>query len=51
MPDRKRRLLPWISLFVIWVVWGSSYLAIRIVVHDMPPLAAASLRFAAAGSR
>ena len=49
MPDRKRRLLPWIALLVIWVVWGSTYLAIRIVVHDMPPLAAASLRFAAAG--
>jgi len=49
MLDGKRRLLPWISLLVIWVVWGSTYLAIRIVVHEMPPLAAASLRFAAAG--
>ena len=49
MPDRKRRLLPWLSLLVIWVVWGSTYLAIRIVVREMPPLAAASLRFAAAG--
>jgi drug/metabolite transporter (DMT)-like permease len=48
MPERKR-LLPWLSLLVIWVVWGSTYLAIRIVVHEMPPLAAASLRFAAAG--
>jgi drug/metabolite transporter (DMT)-like permease len=48
MPDRKR-LLPWLSLLVIWVVWGSTYLAIRVVVHEMPPLAAASLRFAAAG--
>ncbi len=49
MPDRKHRLLPWLSLLVIWVVWGSTYLAIRIVVREMPPLAAASLRFAAAG--
>jgi drug/metabolite transporter (DMT)-like permease len=48
MPDRKR-LLPWLSLLVIWVVWGSTYLAIRVVVHEMPPLAAASLRFAVAG--
>ena len=31
------------------MVWGSTYLAIRIVVREMPPLAAASLRFAAAG--
>ena len=49
MPDRHRRLLPWLSLLVIWVVWGSTYLAIRIVVREMPPLAAASLRFGAAG--
>ena len=49
MPDRKRRLLPWLSLLVVWVVWGSTYLAIRVVVREMPPLAAASLRFAAAG--
>jgi drug/metabolite transporter (DMT)-like permease len=49
MPDRKHRLLPWLSLLVIWLVWGSTYLAIRIVVHELPPLAAASLRFAAAG--
>lgn len=48
MPERKR-LLPWLSLLVIWVVWGSTYLAIRVVVHEMPPLCAASLRFAAAG--
>jgi drug/metabolite transporter (DMT)-like permease len=48
MPERKR-LLPWLSLLVIWVVWGSTYMAIRVVVHEMPPLAAASLRFAAAG--
>jgi drug/metabolite transporter (DMT)-like permease len=31
------------------VVWGSTYLAIRIVVREMPPLAAASLRFFSAG--
>jgi drug/metabolite transporter (DMT)-like permease len=49
MAERKHRFLPWLSLLVIWVVWGSTYLAIRIVVREMPPLAAASLRFAAAG--
>ena len=37
MPHRKR-FLPWIALLVVWVVWGSTYLAIRIVVHEMPPL-------------
>jgi drug/metabolite transporter (DMT)-like permease len=34
---------------VVWVVWGSTYLAMRVVVAEMPPLAAAGVRFAAAG--
>ena len=46
---RKRRLLPWISLAIVWVVWGSTYLAIRVLVREMPPLGAASLRFLCAG--
>jgi drug/metabolite transporter (DMT)-like permease len=46
---RHRRLLPWLALLTIWVVWGSTYLAIRIVVHEMPPFAAASVRFLLAG--
>jgi drug/metabolite transporter (DMT)-like permease len=48
MPARGR-LLPWISLLVVWTVWGSTYLAIRVVVREMPPFAAASLRFTSAG--
>jgi drug/metabolite transporter (DMT)-like permease len=46
---RPRRLLPWLSLLVVWVVWGSTYLAMRIVVREMPPLPAAGTRFLAAG--
>ena len=42
-------LLPWIALFVIYVVWGSTYLAIAIVVREVPPFAAALLRFLIAG--
>jgi drug/metabolite transporter (DMT)-like permease len=49
MLRRHRGLLPWIALLVIWTVWGSTYLAIRIVVREMPPFAAASLRFGVAG--
>jgi drug/metabolite transporter (DMT)-like permease len=48
MPPRAR-FLPWLNLCVVYVVWGSTYLAIRIVVRDMPPFAAASLRFLVAG--
>ena len=49
MSPRHRKLLPWIALFVIYVVWGSTYMAIRIVVREVPPMAAASLRFLIAG--
>jgi drug/metabolite transporter (DMT)-like permease len=42
-------LLPWIALATIYVVWGSTYLAIAIVVRELPPFLAASLRFLSAG--
>jgi drug/metabolite transporter (DMT)-like permease len=45
-----RKLLPWLSLFAVWGVWGSTYLAIRVVVSEMPPLPAACLRFGCAGA-
>lgn len=47
--SRRHRWLPWLALVVIWVVWGSTYMAIRIVVEHAPPFAAAALRFLAAG--
>jgi drug/metabolite transporter (DMT)-like permease len=52
MPDAaaRRRLLPWLSLVVVWIVWGSTYLGMRIVVSEMPPLPAAGTRFLIAGS-
>lgn len=50
MSPRHRRLLPWLSLLVIYVVWGSTYLAIRVAVRDVPPMAAACLRFFASGA-
>lgn len=34
---------------VVYVVWGSTYLAIRIAVHDIPPGLLAGIRFVAAG--
>ena len=38
-----------IALAIIYLVWGSSYLATKIMVTDEPPLAVAGLRFTAAG--
>jgi drug/metabolite transporter (DMT)-like permease len=41
--------LVWAALLVIYLVWGSTYLAIRVVVDTMPPLLAAAGRFGTAG--
>jgi drug/metabolite transporter (DMT)-like permease len=40
----------WAALLVVWVVWGSTFVAIRVGVESMPPLAMASLRYLAAGA-
>ena len=39
----------WSALLVVYVVWGSTYLGIKVVVDTMPPLIAAGSRFLAAG--
>jgi drug/metabolite transporter (DMT)-like permease len=39
----------WAALAVIYVVWGTTYLAIRVTNQTLPPLLAASLRFLIAG--
>ena len=38
----------WTALGTVYVVWGSTYLAIRYAVESMPPLLHAGLRFIAA---
>ena len=43
---------PWKTLLafaIIYFVWGSTFLAIRVGVHEVPPLLLASMRFLAAG--
>jgi len=42
--------LPWVALCVVYVVWGSTYLAIRIGVETIPPLLLAGVRYLLAGS-
>ena len=37
------------ALGVVYVVWGSTYLGIRVVVEEAPPLTAMGLRFLTAG--
>jgi drug/metabolite transporter (DMT)-like permease len=43
------RPLPWIALGVVYVVWGSTYLANRFILVSMPPLLASGLRFSTGG--
>jgi drug/metabolite transporter (DMT)-like permease len=41
--------LIWLALGAVYVIWGSTYLAIREAVLTLPPLLMASLRFLVAG--
>jgi drug/metabolite transporter (DMT)-like permease len=40
----------WTGLAIVYVVWGSTYLAIRVVVETMPPLLSGGVRFMLAGA-
>jgi drug/metabolite transporter (DMT)-like permease len=40
----------WLALVTVYVVWGSTYLGIRVVVDTMPPLVSMSVRFLAAAA-
>jgi drug/metabolite transporter (DMT)-like permease len=42
--------LVWTALGIVYVVWGSTYLAIAIVVDTMPPLFSGGVRFLVAGA-
>jgi drug/metabolite transporter (DMT)-like permease len=41
--------LVWIALAIVYVVWGSTYLGIRISVETLPPFTSGGLRFTTAG--
>ncbi len=45
----SRMWVAWGALGVVYVVWGSTYLGIRLTLDSMPPLLSAGFRFAAAG--
>jgi drug/metabolite transporter (DMT)-like permease len=48
-PVRRAGLAAWICLLIVYVVWGSTYLAIRVGVETMPPLLMAAARNLMAG--
>jgi len=46
----RSRVLSWIALGVVYLVWGSTYLAIRVGVGHLPPLFLAGTRYVIAGA-
>jgi drug/metabolite transporter (DMT)-like permease len=40
----------WAALLVVWLVWGSTYLAIRVADRSIPPFAMAGTRYLTAGA-
>jgi len=49
-PDRHAPAwLVWLNLLVVYLVWGSTYLAIRVAVETLPPFLSAGMRFASVG--
>jgi drug/metabolite transporter (DMT)-like permease len=49
-PVRRATVVAWVCLFIVYVVWGSTYLAIRVGVETMPPLLMAAARNLVAGA-
>jgi drug/metabolite transporter (DMT)-like permease len=49
-PTQPPRGVPvWIGMLVLYLVWGSTYLAISIAVETIPPFLMAAVRFTMAG--
>ncbi len=52
VPDSHPATFPrgvWIALIAVWIIWGSTYLAIRISLETLPPFGMAALRLSIAG--
>jgi drug/metabolite transporter (DMT)-like permease len=52
LPGRAEAVPPWkiwTALWIVYIVWGSTYLAIALMVETIPPLLGAGARFIAVG--
>ncbi len=47
--NRARNALIWAALLSVYIIWGSTYLAIRFAIETLPPFLMASFRFFTAG--
>jgi len=45
--QQRSRIL--VAFTLLYVLWGSTYLAMRVVVRDMPPYVAGAVRYLIAG--
>ena len=43
------RARAWVALVTVWILWGSTYLGIRVAVQTIPPLLMCGVRFLLAG--
>ena len=52
MPEhlRRERAIGWLAFASIWLVWGSTFLAIRYAIVGIPPVLMCALRLLAAGA-
>ena len=48
-PKAASAVLVWTAILILYVVWGSTYLAIRVAVGTIPPFVMGAGRFAVAG--
>src|ERR1700731_1548684 len=48
--DRAQTIKLALAFIAIYVIWGSTYLAIRYAVETIPPLVTAAIRHSVAGS-
>jgi drug/metabolite transporter (DMT)-like permease len=46
---RRSNALPWISLVAVYLLWGSTYLGIRVAVATIPPYLMLGVRYMIAG--
>jgi drug/metabolite transporter (DMT)-like permease len=47
VPQNRSRII--VAFALLYVLWGSTYLAMRVIVRDMPPYVAGTVRYLAAG--
>lgn len=46
----RRDVRVWLALVTVYVVWGSTFIALAIAVRDLPPFLAMAIRHLVAGS-